>query len=268
MILSVITPAPFGNLRKRPSAKIVSLTGRLAPPLRLAESADDASLGSRVLVTLRRAILSGAFKPGELITLRPLAMSLGVSPMPVREALSRLSADGVVETLRNRAFRLRIVDLKTFRELSLARLRLEALLCERAAARMESRRLERLNVLLGKITASGGVEPHAYLDLHRAFHFTIYEAADMLAVHDIVETLWLRLGPLMHASNVGGKVVIDQGFHARIFDAIERGEPSAAAQAVQDDIVASSRLIARHLGSLEAEDGRPEVSAPVQQARG
>ncbi len=49
-----------------------------------------------------------------MLTIRPLATLLGVSAMPVREAISRLVADEVLEPLRNRAFRLPVLDLQTF----------------------------------------------------------------------------------------------------------------------------------------------------------
>ncbi|MCZ6830904.1 MAG: GntR family transcriptional regulator [Gammaproteobacteria bacterium] len=47
----------------------------------------------RVYMQLRDAILSGQFVPGRSVTLRGVAAMLGVSPMPVREALRRLTAE-------------------------------------------------------------------------------------------------------------------------------------------------------------------------------
>ena len=56
---------------------------------------------------LREAILGGLFKPGEWLRQQRVADQLGVSEMPVREALKKLAAEGVVEYLPYRGMRVR-----------------------------------------------------------------------------------------------------------------------------------------------------------------
>ncbi|MFC4168583.1 GntR family transcriptional regulator [Teichococcus aestuarii] len=66
-------------------------------------SADDlASLATRVYVRLRDAIAEGRLVAGERLSERGLAESFGVSPAPVRDALHRLEAEGLVTTLPRR----------------------------------------------------------------------------------------------------------------------------------------------------------------------
>ena len=62
------------------------------------------SMADQVAAELRRMVLSGAFDENERLTQDKLAKMLGVSTMPVREALLRLTAEGLVVTTANRSF--------------------------------------------------------------------------------------------------------------------------------------------------------------------
>ncbi len=54
---------------------------------------------------VRRALMGGSFEPGQKITVTSLAIALGVSAMPVREALRRLAAERALEMQPNRSVR-------------------------------------------------------------------------------------------------------------------------------------------------------------------
>ena len=187
-----------------------------------------------------------------MLSIRTVATMLGVSAMPVREAISRLVADGILEPLRNRAFRLPLLDPHGFRHLSLARVRLEALLCEHAAIRVTAAQLGQLQRLHDRLADPRGVARHTYLALHRKFHFAIYAIAAMPEVTVMAETLWLRLASLMHVSDVAQTVVVDQGFHAPLLRAIEIGDPVRAGRALQDDIEAHCATVVRYLLARES----------------
>ena len=64
---------------------------------------DNSSLSDRVYAALRLALLSGKFMPGETLSLRTLAASLGTSPMPVRAAVQRLIAEKALVQTASRA---------------------------------------------------------------------------------------------------------------------------------------------------------------------
>ncbi len=90
-------------LQSRPHSA-ASLTAREAPdPSALDEvgSLLHETLGERVTGELRELLISGRLAPGEKLSLRRVAEALGVSMMPVREAVSRLAADQALEVLRD-----------------------------------------------------------------------------------------------------------------------------------------------------------------------
>src|SRR5918998_5251248 len=97
------------------------------------------TLGERVHAELRDRLMSGELAPGQKMSLRSVAETLGVSIMPVREAVARLVSDGSLEVLPNRAVRVPLMNLARFRELTIVRLAVEGFAAEQAArSRAES----------------------------------------------------------------------------------------------------------------------------------
>lgn len=81
------------------------------------EPLDRAPLRDRIAEVLRRRILAGVLAPGETVRDGELAESLGASRTPVREALIRLSAEGLVEARVGRGFRVRPLERRELEEL-------------------------------------------------------------------------------------------------------------------------------------------------------
>ena len=98
------------------------------------------TLGERVTGELRALLVAGRLAPGEKLSLRRVAEALGVSMMPVREAVSRLAADRALEVLPGRAVRVPVLSLAQFRELTRLRLVVEGFAAEEASAQGDGRR--------------------------------------------------------------------------------------------------------------------------------
>ena len=78
---------------------------------------DVVTVQQRVYSELRTDILLGRIAPGEPLTIRGLAERLGVSAMPIREALRRLAAERAVELLGNRRIRIPVMSPERFDDL-------------------------------------------------------------------------------------------------------------------------------------------------------
>src|SRR5215204_92865 len=91
------------------------------------------TLAERVYAELRDLLMAGELAPGQKMSLRSVAETLGVSMMPVREAVSRLVADQSLEVLPNRAVRVPLMNLARFRELTTVRLAVAGFAAEPAA---------------------------------------------------------------------------------------------------------------------------------------
>ncbi|HVC30219.1 MAG TPA: GntR family transcriptional regulator [Steroidobacteraceae bacterium] len=240
------------------------------PDLRLldAPGVAETSLNGRAYRILRQAILSGAFEPGSRLNIRPLAAMFEISPMPVREALYRLRADGAVEALPNRAFRLPFLSAQTYRELVVIRLRLESLACEAAVIRARPEQIVGLRDLYARLVEQSGRSLKTYLSIHRQFHFSIYEIAEMPELHTMIETLWLRLGPLMHASSSATDLIDDNRRHGKLLNALASGDAGSAVRALSEDMSQATAKVLAFLAGQKAsspalrDTAEPQVGAP------
>ncbi|MEV0847465.1 GntR family transcriptional regulator [Streptomyces sp. NPDC049954] len=121
---------------------------------------------------IRDGVLSGAYPPGARLRERELSQALGYSRIPVREALTRLAADGLVELSPRRGASVRRLSLRDVNELFDLRLSLEVFAARRAAEADASgpaaRRLRELMESAEDATRRGAVEeiPGANTALH------------------------------------------------------------------------------------------------------
>ncbi|MEQ1808127.1 MAG: GntR family transcriptional regulator, partial [Burkholderiaceae bacterium] len=76
------------------------------------------TLGAQVLAQLRTQLITGAFAPGDKLSLRTLALQLGVSMQPVRDAVARLVAERALEVTPKRSVQVPLMSLPQFRELT------------------------------------------------------------------------------------------------------------------------------------------------------
>src|SRR5436305_9016936 len=109
----------------------------------LAVLAGDGSRGShrtlaeKAVDALHTAIITGKLKPGTRLPIEDLAEVLKMSPMPIREALRRLDAAGLVENIPHRGARVRELSLQDLSEVYDLRLTVEVLAVQRAAERFD-----------------------------------------------------------------------------------------------------------------------------------
>jgi DNA-binding GntR family transcriptional regulator len=213
----------------------------------------------QIYLAVREMLLCGWLAPGELLSIRVVAVALNRSPMPVREALGRLMTEGVLESAPGRAFRVPVTTSKKFRDMLLMRVRLETLACEHASVRMNPQQLRSLQKRFREL--SNSESPNApvndYLAAHRQFHFEIYQSMDMPELFLVIENLWLRMGPLFNASARSFDYDAEALHHAELLRAMELADPRAAAQAVENDLMSAGTRIATFLEELEAGSRRP-----------
>ena len=162
---------------------------------------ERSTLGERVHIELCELLMSGELAPGQRMSLRTVAQTLGVSIMPVREAVARLVADKSLEVLPNRAVRVPLMTKERFRELTTVRLEIEGFAAERAARSRDAtdlltmRRFEEAFVL-----EASRASPHAerVVRANKELHFAVYRASGLSTLIGIIEGLWLKIGPVLN----------------------------------------------------------------------
>lgn len=203
------------------------------------------TLFERVYGKLSDALTTGAFAPGETLTIRGLAEQLGTSVMPAREALRRLAAEGALDVLPNRSIRVPVMDAASAAELCRLRMLLEGEAAAIAAARLTPDQLQVVRGFHRDFESSvklGNV--FRLLEAGQKLHFAIYEAADSPKMFAIIQMLWLQNGPslaepMRRAFNRKEVVSFAESVgvhHQRIIDALGKGDAERAARAVRAEI--------------------------------
>src|SRR5689334_21060139 len=155
------------------------------------------TLNEEVYDQLKHALMSGRIAPGSTMTIRSLAKSFGISPMPVREALRRLVAEHVLVLLPNRSVSLPVITRERFREITRIRTSLEGLAAEEGTANISAEDIRLMTKINDEMESEDAAKSADYLVKNREFHFCLYRNCGMPTLLMIIESLWLQIGPLL-----------------------------------------------------------------------
>ena len=202
----------------------------------------------RVYYQLRDAILRGKFLPGHAMTIRGLAADLDCSPMPVREALRRLTSERALELSDTRRVTVPTMTPEKLDEICAARVALECQAAAQALPFVGPKELELLRGLDERVTtALAEKDIEAYVTGNLDFHFTLYRMGQPHIILSLIESLWLQTAPLQHLvfQRFGVQELPDR--HQDLIEAIASGDPELVRTAIRQDIEEG-------LGSISAEE--------------
>jgi DNA-binding GntR family transcriptional regulator len=141
--------------------------------------------------TLRQRILDGELEPGERLLLRPLAEQLGLSVMPVRDAVRLLERDGLVQVESYRGAIVTPIAAETVVELVGVRMWLEALAMREAAPLHDAESLALVHQRLDECEALVDGEPLAFSRANRALHVAMAAPAPR-ELNTMIQDTWDR----------------------------------------------------------------------------
>lgn len=199
-----------------------------APRLRFEPQDMDLPLGKRAAESLRRAIVIGRYKPGERLVEEKLSAELGISRVPIREALRTLAAEGLVELRPNRGASVAPVSPQLAGDLVEVRATLEGLNARLAARHHEPAIVDELRAVLEEGNKAARVRSVPELvRLNGEFHDKLAEAGGNAILWDIMRTLRERTG-IVFARNTAARAVQDWDEHSRILAAVIEGDEELA----------------------------------------
>lgn len=151
---------------------------------------------------LRTGITTGVLRPGGQLSIRSLAGTLGVSTMPVREALKKLQAEGLV-VFERRSVTVVSLGPDEVVQVFQIRLRLEQLAAEWALPRLTPADIADLRGVLDDMEDEH-LGKERWRQLNRRFHERFYECAGSPHLLDLIRNVWDRVEPYMsiYASTV------------------------------------------------------------------
>ena len=233
----------------------------------------DGNKADDIALALEEAIVSGEIPPGSVLRQEHLSEQFAVSRTPVREALRRLAALGLVSFEPNRGVRVRILSRDELREAFLVRAELESLATEIATPKMSSAdlaALEDAELRFSGITRELVQMSHAgrqdlelarqWLLANHSFHDVIYAAADVPLIERmaraarrtfLVKPFWATgadLDELFHNNDRQ---------HRAIREAIAARSPQGARVLAREHVLSSGRLLEAILDKVAAQTREP-----------
>ncbi len=226
-----------------------------------------------IALALEESIVSGEVPPGSVLRQEHLSEQFGVSRTPVREALRRLAALGLVTFEPNRGVRVRELALEEIREAFMVRAELESLATGIAALKMTDadlveleraeRRFSRATRALVEMSHDGSQDlavARDWLQLNHSFHDVIYRAADVPLVERmakaarrtfLVKSVWAT------GDELDELYLKNDLQHRAIREAIAARSPEGARVLAREHVLSSGRLLEAILEKVTSQSREP-----------
>lgn len=202
------------------------------------DSQESVSLAGEAYVILRERILRGELPIGQVISRRKIATELGMSMLPVSEALQRLEFEGLLESRPRAGTRVKIPTEEDVRGHYVVREALEvqaAKLFAEVATPQERTELQRLAARVDALSAQTEGDRFLYLTLHEKLHRRIAEGAHCqplcaaIEKNQVLASTWLCVPRPTPSDDPPRR-------HQDLVEVLVKGDPKAAAEAMRNHI--------------------------------
>lgn len=183
------------------------------------------TLDLKVCNVLRKAILQGDFQPGERLIQEELASSLGVSRMPVREALRRLETEGLITLSPHRGAIVKSLNAEDVKEIYELRSTLEEKAVTKSVEHLNVEEISRLEELTQIMKQSESAEE--FVEANIEFHRILIKHCPWNRLVSFIETLWNGF-PQQTPHMVPGQVELSNQEHDSILTAVKDGNAKMA----------------------------------------
>lgn len=202
---------------------------------------NQAKISEQVYDYLRGEILTGRFAPGERLRLDELVAQLKVSRMPIKEAVGRLAAEGLLDVQSRRGTYVSRVNPRELEESFEVRRALEVLAGELAAGHLTRDDLARLRRLIAEMEAAAARrDVSGHLEKNFEFHELIVGLSGNRKLVEIYRRLRASIhiaGVHFRSTNWLDRVGQEQREHRAIVRALEGGDPGAVAGAINEHLM-------------------------------
>lgn len=198
---------------------------------------NQTKISDQVYDYLHGEIVSGRLAPGQRLDLEALVEQLKISKMPIKEAIGRLAAEGLLDIQSRRGTYVGRVDARDLAETFEVRRALEMLAGELAAQRVTKAEIARLRDFIAQMEASQEVGDH--LELNFRFHGLIVELSDNRKLIEMYHRLRVPIqvaGIHYRSEDWMTRVAQEQKEHRAIVRALELKDAEAVSRAISQHI--------------------------------
>lgn len=196
---------------------------------------------------LKQLIYAGEFKAGDRLNEAALAVRMGTSRGPIREAIRILTGTGLVTPVVNRGVFVRQVSIKEMLEIYDLRALVFGFAAEHACEHVTDEHREKFEALLdGMDSAAQAADSGLYYDLNVQFHELILVLSNSQRAHQLYDSYVKELHLYRRQNfNAPGNMRRSNVEHRRLYDAIAKGNAAKAKQYAEEHIQAGrQRLLA------------------------
>lgn len=186
-------------------------------------------LRDQAFVSLREAIVSGSLAPGAPLVIDDLAATFGLSTMPVREAVKRLVADGLVEELPRRAHRVAPLTRRTAINVLEVMEALMVRAYELGVPALDAGDVRAMRAALDRAAAhaAAGELSEALAGVH-AMHGIVYAATGNSEFDRALSSIGPRFDRVLYLWYTESIVEVGRSYRRDLIAALEHGEPDEA----------------------------------------
>ncbi len=199
------------------------------------------TLSDQIYKDLKWSLIIGVYRPDDVLSIRTLAAKLGVSAMPVREALKRLASERLLVSAAKKSYSIAGLDPVRVSNQFFVRAHLESVATAIATKLMTEDQISSLQAMavkLDKDVKSGSSEQ--YVSGNYNFHFAIYTASNNDELVWSIERLWALTGPFLaeFVRSVDLREMSQEwrGMHIEIAEMIAKRDAKRAAKLIEQDI--------------------------------
>jgi len=218
-------------------------------PSKLKLSPLRGSLAEQAYQAVRQMILRGELPPGAAVARRPLAERLGVSFLPVSEALQRLEHDGLVESWPRVGTRVKVPTLQDVRGNYIIREALEsqsARLFAEKASPAERAEMEKMAVLVDSMQADPRVDFFDFFTAHERFHRRLAECAGCPALAEAIEKTNTLIRTWQYAAMSECRELPER-CHEALVEELARSDAEAADRAMREHVRHGMEEVLHHM---------------------
>ena len=216
------------------------------------EKLERSTTSADVARVLRRRILEGRYGEEQFIRQDVIATELGVSRIPVREALAQLESEGLVIREKYRGAIVPKLSLNEIEEIYELRAMVEPYLLTHAISNISPRQIQQLREIITRSLATDIVSDWAALNVD--FHRKLYEVAKKPLALQVLNNLLVRADRYLKLQNFHSLATKNESDaqHARILDLVEKRDVKAATAALRTHISWNAEDVRQSIGSGRA----------------
>jgi DNA-binding GntR family transcriptional regulator len=206
---------------------------------------------------IRKGIIEGAYEPGRRMKIQALAREFGVSDIPVREALKKLEAEGLVNSIPHAGFTVTQPDFSSQQHIFEVRQLLEVHAVQLAVGNMTPEILKRLKTLQNGMKRVCKDDMVELAQLNYEFHDTIYSSCNNPTLYKLIQQVWAlsaRTRSIFSLMPDRGCASVEE--HQRIYESLEAGDSQGAQDAFRKHKEESYKLLAEYDSAADVDGSR------------